>query len=287
MSGAEAERRDPGESRYVQGADGTRLHFRAWTVESPRAAILVLHGLFEHSGRYEELAEAMNRADIATFALDHRGHGASGGRRGHVTRFERFIEDTDRFRQQATVGLAADLPVFLLAHSMGGLIALRYLQDRAPGVAGAIISAPWLALADPPSAPMRALAAVLNRVLPILPLPAGLDPELLSHDPERVADYRDDPRVLSTLTPRLHQQVEQATEVVFQRRDRLRLPLLFLLPGADRIIDTGRSMVFAGSLDRPDVTIRVLERYYHETLQEVERGAVMAEIRDWIEARLT
>ncbi len=286
MSAAEdRDGRGAGAAHYFDAPDGTRLHYRAWPVDEPRAALLVLHGLFEHSRRYIELAGFMGDAGIGTFVLDHRGHGASRGRRGHVHRFHRFLDDAEAFRREVE-GRVGDLPVFLLAHSMGGLIGLRYLEDRAPALAGAIISAPWLALADPPSAGLRALASVLSRLIPILPFPAGLSPDDLSHDPERVADYRQDPLIYSTLTPRLHREVEKATRTAFERRHRLDLPLLFLLPGDDRIVSTPRSLELARSLEAPDVTIRVLDGYYHEVLQEVERAAVMAEIRGWIEAHL-
>ena len=274
------------ESRYLEGAGGTRLHYRAWPVETPRAAVLVVHGLFEHSRRYEELADTLNGAGMAVFALDQRGHGASDGRRGHVDPFGDFVEDMDRFRRAVTETLPPTLPVFLLGHSMGGLVTLRYLEERQPPVAGAILTSPWLGMAEPVAAWERALAAVLNRTLPRVPYPSGIDPDDLSHDVERVKDYREDPEIYSKLTPRLFHEIQRAWDAVFDRKDRLDRPLLFLLAGADRIADTALSMELAESLQTPDVTIRVLEGYYHEVLQEVDRGAVMTEIVDWIEARL-
>lgn len=274
------------ESRYLEGVDGVRLHYRAWPADSPRAALLVVHGLLEHSRRYRELAREMVNAGIATFGLDLRGHGASGGRRVHVRSFDHFLEDLDRFGDHVAASMPGVHPTFLLGHSMGGLVTLRYLEERAHGLAGAIVTAPWLAMAEEPPALLRVLARVLDTVAPILPFPAGLDPEDLSHDPERVADYRDDPQIPSTLTPRLWAEVGQAWEEVFHRRDRIDIPLLFLLAGEDRIASTDRSLQLARSLDVDDVTIGVLDGYYHEVLQEVERAVPLAEIRSWIEARL-
>lgn len=275
-----------GESRFLEGAAGTRLHYRAWSRGSPRAALLVLHGLFEHSRRYRELAATMDDAGIATFALDLRGHGASEGRRGHVRTFDLFLEDTARFGRAVADELPDGLPLVLLAHSMGGLIGIRYLEERRTPLAGAIITSPWLALVDL-AGWERAMAAVLGRVLPIVPYPSGLDPDDLSHDAERVADYRDDPAIFSTLTLRLAHEVMKAADAAFRRADRVDVPLLFLLAGDDRIVDTSRSLELARSLEGPDVTVEVLEGYYHEVLQEVERTAVLAEIREWIEGRLT
>ena len=274
-----------GESRYLEAVDGTRLHYRAWPADRPRAVLAVLHGLFEHSRRYAEVASVMNGAGVAVFALDLRGHGLSEGRRGHVRRFDRFIDDAARF-VDAVSDVLPGVPRFLLAHSMGGLVGIRYLEERRPGLDGAILTAPWLETAAHVPGWQKTLARVLDRVLPILPFPANVDPAELSHDPERVADYRGDPRIFSTLTPRLWEEVGRAAEAAFRDRDRLDLPLLFLLAGDDRIVRTDRSMELAESLAAGDVTVEVLDGYYHEVLQEVERAAVLAEILEWLEARL-
>lgn len=276
----------PGEARYVDGAGGLRLHYRAWPAGSPRGALLVLHGLFEHSRRYTELAATMTAAGLSTFALDLRGHGGSDGRRGHVARFELFLEDVDRFRDDVAAGLLAGLPVFLLAHSMGGLIGVRYLQERDSPFAGAVITSPWLGTAVAVPGWQRGLAAVLDRVFPAFPFPSDLDADLLSHDPERVADYRDDPAIHSTVTPRLWRQVAAAADRALERVDAMDGPMLFLLAGDDQVVDTGRSLDLARSVAAGHVTIDVLDGYYHEVLQETGRAAVMARILDWLEARL-
>lgn len=278
----------PGQSHHLNGADRARLHYRAWPTDSPRAALLVIHGLFEHSGRYGELAAAMADAGVATYALDLRGHGVSRGRRGHVHRFEQFLEDVDRFHHEVMERVDNGVPRFLLAHSMGGLIGVRYLETRKPTLAGAIITSPWLGLAQNIPGWQRLLARGLARVLPITPYPSGIDPDQLSHDPERVADYREDPLIFSSLTLRLAMEVEDAFDEAFRERDRIRrdLPLLFLVAGNDTVVDGTRGVDLARSLTGEDVTLHVLDGYYHEVLQEVDRGAVMAEIREWIEARL-
>lgn len=279
-----SERASRERSEHVD-ADGVRLHYRVWEADQPRAALMVVHGLFEHSRRYRELGRVMSDAGVSTYALDLRGHGASGGRRGYVRRFGVFLDDVDRWVRAVDSALPDALPRFMLFHSLGGLIGIRYLEEHQPLLAGAIISSPWLRLSEPSAAWKRVLAGILDRVFPTLPFPSDLDPDLLSHDPERVADYRGDPRIYSTITPRLWSEASDAGERAFEQQDRLDLPLLLLLAGDDRIVDTGRSVELAQSLTG-DVTIRVLNGYYHEVLQEVDRAAVMAEIVDWIEARL-
>lgn len=271
---------------YLEGVGRLRLHYRTWELEHPMAGIIVAHGLFEHARRYEEFAATMAADGFSTFVLDHRGHGASEGRRGHVRSFEVFLQDLDRFRREVQGLVPVDLPLFILGHSLGGLIALRYLEEYDARLQGAIFSSPWLGTAVPiPRWQVLAVAA-LDRVLPAFPFPAGVDADQLTHDDERAADYRDDPLIHSTITPRLFSETSHAIEQAHRQGDRIDLPLLFLLAGDDLVVDTDRSLAFARSLPVDDVTIDVLEGHYHEVLQERERGAVLATIRHWIYDRL-
>jgi alpha-beta hydrolase superfamily lysophospholipase len=262
-----------------------RLHYSTWEVERPRGALMVVHGLFEHAGRYAELGQHMAGHGYSTFALDLRGHGASEGRRGHVRRFGVLLQDLDRFRREVQGLVPVNLPVFLLAHSMGGLIAIRYLEEFEFPFGGAVISSPWLATAVPVPGWQQLAIRMLDRILPAAPLPVRLDPNDLTHDDERAADYRDDPKVHATMTPRLFMETRLAMEEAARRADRISVPILFLLAGADRIVDTDRSLEFARSLPAEDVTIEVLENAYHEVLQERDRAAVLARIADWIGSR--
>lgn len=271
---------------YVQAVDGLRLHYRAWEVDAPRAGLLVLHGLFEHSRRYQELGEFMAEAGFSTFALDLRGHGGSEGRRGHVRRFEILLQDVDRFRREVEGGLDVELPLFLIGHSMGGLVAVRYLEEYESSLAGAVITAPWFGTAVPVPRWQVILANVLDRVLPAFPFPFRIDPATLSHDPERVADYRDDPDIHGTITPRLFTEISTAMHRALQRADRIDVPVHFLLAGDDRLVDTQRSLAFARALPARVVTVDVLDGAYHEVLQERERRETMATIRDWMVGHL-
>ena len=132
---------------YFEGVGRLRLRYRAWEVQNARAAILVVHGLGEHSGRYAAFAETAGAFACSTYALDLRGHGGSEGRRGFVPRFETFLQDVDRFRREVQGLVDVRVPVFLLGNSMGGLIALRYLEEYEAPFRGAIIVSPWLATA--------------------------------------------------------------------------------------------------------------------------------------------
>lgn len=271
---------------YMEGVGRLRLHYRTCEVEEPRAALIVVHGLFEHSRRYEEFANVMAGHGISSYMLDLRGHGESEGRRGHAASFAMLLQDLDRFRREVQGLVPVDLPIYLVAHSLGGLVGLRYLEEYDAPFKGAVITAPWLGTAvDVPR--WQVLAAnLLDRVMPAFPFPFKLDASKLSHDPERVADYREDPQIHSTITPRLFTETASAIEAAMRRGNRISVPVLFLLAGDDRIVDTDRSLAFAQALQASDITIRVLEGHYHEVLQETDRRAVMREIRDWIDDHL-
>ncbi len=270
---------------YLEAVGGVRLHYRTWEAPEARAALVVLHGRTEHSGRYAELAGSMATYGVSTYAMDLRGHGSSEGRRGHVARFEIFLQDVDRFRREVRGLVHPRCPLFLLAQGLGGLIALRYLEEYESSFRGGIALAPWLAGALRLPRWKTTTAAFLSRLLPALPLSAGVRARDLSHDREWVAGYLADPLVHDTITPRLFAEASAAMGLVLQRADRLTTPLLFLLPGSDRICDSGRAAAFLSAFHRSDLTVRTFPGLYHDLLGEIERSAVRAEIRAWVHQR--
>lgn len=269
----------------IAGVRGLRLAYRTWEASSARAALVVVHGLGEHSGRYAEFGERMAGYGMSTFAMDLRGHGLSDGRRGHVASFDIFLQELDRFRREVE-GLADfRVPLFLLGQSMGGLIALRYQEEYNTRFEGAIIVSPWLATTMPVPRLKAMVAPAFSRLLPALPFRSGIEAVDLSRDPAVVEAYRADPLVHGFITPRLFGEASTAMGLAFQRSDRIQEPLLFLLAGEDRIVNTDRSVRFARSITAADANVRVYPGAYHELLNEVDRAHIHREVRDWIAAR--
>src|SRR6266542_1235443 len=177
------------------GHGGLRLHWQAWLPEGEvRAVLLVAHGYAEHSGRYGNLVEAMVPRGFALYALDHRGHGRSEGPRGHVGRFAEFIADLHALRVRAEEGQRGK-PLVVLGHSMGGLIAIRYLLFHASGVAGAVLSSPALGILNEPARALRWVARILSWIAPRTSFQSNVEPEFLSRDPAVGRAYADDPLV--------------------------------------------------------------------------------------------
>ncbi|HEV2148952.1 MAG TPA: alpha/beta hydrolase [Longimicrobiaceae bacterium] len=282
MRGAAGE----GSSGTFRGADGLLLHARAWEAAEARAALLVSHGLGEHSGRYATLAADLVARGVSVFATDHRGHGRSPGTRGHVRRFAELVDDLEAFRAHVAARLPAGLPVFLLGHSLGGLVAIRHLEEYAEApFAGAVLSAPLLGVALRPPAWKVSLAGALARIAPSLRLANGIDPADLCSDEAVVAAYRADPLVHPWVTPRLYVEIQAAMRAAVERRGRIRVPLLFVVPGADRIVLSDATETFASDL-RGDVEVRRFAGLRHEALNELERGEVVVGVADWIAKRI-
>jgi lysophospholipase len=270
----------------IWGVGRIRLQYRSWEASHARAALLIVHGLADHSGRYEEVGCRFAAYGFSTFALDLRGHGLSEGRRGHVDRFDCLLQDVDRFRREVMGLVDVSTPLFLLGHSMGGLVALRYEEEYETTFRGVIVVSPWLATAVDVPRWKVTLANAVARLLPAVPFRAHIDADALSRDPDVVRAYRDDPLVHDTITPRLFVESSAAMGLALQRSERISTPLLFVLAGEDRIVDTQRSLAFARSVTARDVNIRVYPESRHEVLNEPDRTEALSEIANWIEDRL-
>lgn len=266
--------------------DGVRLHYRAWIPPDPVAALLIVHGLSDHSGRYEAVGLGLAEKGIASWALDQRGHGLSGGRRGHAPRFARLLDDLDAFRREVVAAAGPGVPLFLFGQSMGGLVAIRYLEEFPDAFRGAIIVSPWLGTAVAVPRWKSVLAVWLARLVPALPFRANIPAEHLSHDPAVVKAYREDPLVHDIITPRLFMEVQSAMGVALERAGHVRTPALILIPGSDRIVDSARGLAFAHSVPAGGAEIRQVEGAYHEILNEPDGARHVADIAVWISERV-
>ncbi len=278
-----------GAHSYLSSSIGSRLHYRCWEVTNPRAIVMIAHGLGEHSGRYEELAHDFARAGLSTYALDHRGHGRSDGRRGHARRFVRYIHDFERFRRRVVGAAGPVVPLIFLGHSLGGLILIRYLQEYiAVPARGAVFSAPALGHAVEVPQWKERLAQVLYYVAPALPMSTGLDPQYLSHDSQIIEAYERDTLVHDRITPRLYGEIQREVEVAFQKAGRLRLPILMLIPSSDKIARPDLMQSFAAAVDGARrAKVITYPGLYHEILNETTRSSVVADLLGWIERHIS
>lgn len=261
-----------------------RVVARAWPVANPKGGVVLVHGLGEHSGRYAHVAQTLNEAGLSVLAPDLPGHGLSEGRRGHFPSYEQVL---DLIGQALTyLGEAVSgQPLFLYGHSLGGNLVVNYALRRPQGLRGAIASGPWLRLAIQPPRWRVALARTVGRLLPAITQPNGLDPHDLSHDPQVVQAYIEDPLVHDRISAGLFLAAYQAGLSALENASRLQVPLLLMHGTADRLTSPEASAAFcarAGSL----CTLRLWEGLYHEVHNEPQKAEVLATLRNWLESLL-
>ena len=274
------------ETTTLDTADGLSLFARSWTPDRPtRLVVALVHGVHEHSGRYAYLASALMARGIAVHAVDLRGHGQSPGERGQIeSSFNEYLHDVDALLVQAHA-TAGDRPVVLMGHSMGGLVAaLAVVEGGAAGLAGLVLSSPALSVETP--AALRAVAPYVARWFPNAPA-TRVDLSKLSHEPALERKYREDPLTqVHGVRARLAYAVSQAMDRVRERPEAFDLPLYLIHGTADEITDPAGTRWLAEHAPG-DVTLRLYDGLYHETLNEVERDRVIADLAEWLEARAT
>lgn len=275
----------------VPTLDGLELSWQAWLPPAPRGVIAVIHGLAEHGGRYRETAEALSAAGWAVYAVDLRAHGLSPNPpkagRVHVNRFDDYFQDVDALTE-LTRKNHPNLPVFLLGHSMGGLICIRYALERPAGLAGAIISSPALGVHPEFKPPLilRLLVRLLSRLAPRLRVPSDLDTNAISRDPDVIKAYIEDPLVSQKVSARWYSEMLKAMTRAHEGAGKLALPMLLMQSGADRLVDPDAPRRWQENAPAHRVELVVWDGLYHEMLNEPEKQQVRARILDWLETRL-
>lgn len=264
--------------------DGTQLVYDACEPSSPRAAVLFLHGWSDHAGRWAAVGDRLKDAGFAVYLLDQRGHGRSGGRRGHLSRFSQLLGDLQAFRRSVRQR-RPELQHILLGHSFGGLVALRYLETQ-PGdpIAAAVLSSPWLALTSPLPFWKLAVSRVAADLWPTLPIPAGIDAGLLSRDHAVVAAYEADPAVHQSMTPGAWREIQWAQRAVAADGSRIDTPLMFLLGGEDRLVDAHAARAFADGLSIP-ARVAWYPEMFHEVLHDPAAEHAVADVVAFLAAR--
>lgn len=270
---------------HCTAADGTQMHVRCWSCEgSAKALAVVVHGIIEHSGRYGEMAAALNRAGIAVWAPDNRGHGRSCGTRVWVDRFDRYAEDLSCVVAEARAA-HPDLPIFLFGHSMGALIVLRAAPLMPETPTGLILSAPPISVAAALFPWLRNVAAFGSRWFPWLRL-VRLGSSMLSRDAEVVAQFRADPLVFHGRIPtRTGSEILRVSEEIRLHASEVTLPVLILQGTADAVVSAQATEDFYRSAGSGDKTLRLYPGLYHDLPREPEKKEIFAEITNWIQGR--
>lgn len=262
--------------------DGVRLHFRSWQpAPHPRASVLLVHGVGEHSGRYQWLAEWLVGQGLAVYAWDHRGHGLSSGRRGHVGSWSEYRADLQLCLDHARRSSPAEAPLFVLGHSMGALVALDAVIHSAPVLAGLALSGVPMEPAGVAKWHLVLLARVLARLWPAFPIRLPLAPEQLTSRRDDLDLLAADPLLLRKVTARWGLEAMRALATARLSAFRITLPLLVLHGGQDPVnrVEGARWLLHhAGSEDKQ---LRVYAQSRHEPHQDLERETFARDVADW------
>lgn len=267
--------------------DGTSLYWKAWMPEgAPRAVIHLIHGYAEHVDRYGNVVNELVPAGYAIFGNDHRGHGRSPGRRGHVKRFQDFIDDERWFFTDVIRKHIPDVPCLVLGHSMGSLIAMNYVEQYPDGVRALILSGTGSRPGTDIPAILIALTRVLSKIMPAFHVKSPLPPEFISRDPDVVKAYVDDPLVYDVITPRLAHEMNRYVVIGAQNASRIQMPVLIQLGSLDTAF-SGQRELFE-KIGSRDKTFKLYEGLRHEVYNELpaDRATVLADLRAWIDSHV-
>ena len=264
----------------LPSADGTKLAYRSWPTPSAPITFAVVHGLGEHSGRYERFAAGMARHGMATYAVDLRGHGKSEGQRGHVDSWSQWIDDAAAF--VAHVESEAPGEVVPLGHSFGGAVMLSTVRaGKLVNAKRFVVSSPALRLKVTVPAWKSSLAGVASRLAPRLAMDNEVNPAAVSRIPEVVEAYRTDPLVHSKISSRLYAEWSRAAAENLERAGDIRIPFLILAGSADPLVDPAGS----AELHRrsPAMSeLQILDGRYHEPFNDLGSDEVFGFLANWL-----
>lgn len=254
------------ETGSFESASGEDAFYRVWRTQEPKASLLLVHGIGEHSGRYEHVGRYLAERGVTVYALDHQGHGRSGGRRGWVSDFSVFLDDLASFDAYVRIENQGRAK-FLLGHSMGGLIVAAYLLERPLKPDYVILSGPAIVPILDPGAP-------------------AIDPTRLSRDPAAQEAYLSDPLILrERIDDELYLRLADALVMIDGRAGEISVPLLLIHGTDDRICSWEGAKAYVEASSSPDQTILLYPDGRHESFNEVNRDEVLGDMWAWIEPR--
>ena len=270
-----------------KGVKDLKIYYQAWIPEEPKAVVQIVHGFAEHSGRYMNLVNRLTPLGYAIYADDHRGHGKSDGKRNYVDSFDQFIEDEKKL-YNLIKNTHQNLPVFMLGHSMGSMIALFFANKYEPLLKGLILSGTGTGAGEGTSKAIKVVVKLLAKIIPKKYINPGLKAEKLSHDPEVVQAYKNDPLVnADKITLRLGWELMNCFSKFDPITQSLKLPLLVQCGSEDSLVK-GSEEALKNAFNMKDKTILIYDGLYHEVYNESkeERKKVLNDLSNWLDTHL-
>ncbi|MFX0137245.1 MAG: alpha/beta hydrolase [Candidatus Hodarchaeota archaeon] len=274
------------EEDYYKGINGVKIYYQVWNPdENPKAIVQIVHGLAEHSNRYLNVVNELVPKGYIIYASDLRGHGKTESLKAYTDKFDYFIEDQKIFFDLIKEK-EPSLPIFLLGHSMGSIIARIYATTYSEGLKGLILSGTGTKDGTGANALLKAMARLFSVLRPKGLIDPKLDPETISRDPEVVKAYKEDPLVFTKITIRLGAELLKGFKKANKTTSNIKLPTLIQAGSADKLMleaeEVGKAMKFS------DITIKIYDGLYHEVYNELEedRKIVLKDLGEWLDSHL-
>ncbi len=270
-----------------KGEKDLKIFYQTWIPEKSKAVVQVVHGFAEHSGRYMNVVNQLTPLGYVIYANDHRGHGKSDGKRNYVDYFDQYIEDEKKL-YDLIKNKHHNLPIFMLGHSMGSMIALVFTKKYEPLLRGLILSGTGTGAGESISKTLKVIVKVLAKITPKKFINPGLEADKLSHDSEVVQAYENDPLVnADKITIRLGWELMNNFEKFDSITDNLKLPLLVQCGSEDSLIK-GSEEVLRNAFNMEDKTILIYDGLYHEVYNEIkeESEKVLNDLSNWLDKHI-
>ncbi len=267
--------------------DGIKLFLQAWMPDHPKASLLLVHGLGEHSGRYEGLVNMLGELDVAVFTFDGRGHGksAEGEPDAFVESFEDYMKDIDALFDKVKT-YVPNVPVFIFGHSMGGGLVAAHALKHKPDAAGVILSSAAIKEAEGTSSILIASAKWISKLFPRLKV-LSLDANAISRIPDEVSKYLSDSLVYTKAIPsKTGYELLRMTRFIQDKASEFELPVLLIHGTDDKLTNPEGSKLLHAKAKSSDKTLHLFEGGFHELLNDLESDKALEIIRDWIKARI-
>lgn len=259
------------------------MYKHKWPAVAPKAAVVLVHGTGEHHGRYAHVARYLNEQGWDVYTGDLPGCGQSPGKRGHISSFSQYIDTVHQWTNEALVQ-SDGRPVFLMGHSLGGLIVTRYAQTQAAAekLSGIILTSPCMELVLKVPEWKKSLAKVLDRIWPSLALPNGISPDMVSRDVKVQDLYKRDPLNYHKVSVRWFEELHRAMKLAWEEADKLDLPVLILQAGDDQLVDAQAVERFADRI-QAEKEFHLFPHLRHEVLNEPEKQQVLERMVQWMQ----
>ena len=268
-------------------ANSANIYYCSWLPdEEPKAALVLVHGLAEHCGRYMNVVNHFVPLGYAVYGLDHIGHGKSDGTRVYVDCFSDFVDTLKQFVDLVKEWQPAK-PCFMIGHSMGGLISAAYLLEHQADLDGAVLSAPAIKSSGAISSTTLTVGRLLSSLAPKIGV-AQLAADGISQDPSVVAAYVNDPLVCSgKITARLGAEMLKTMPIVLENASKITLPTLIVQGTADLLVDPIGAQMLYDAIASQDKTLEFYEGFYHEVFNEPGRDQVLGDVQAWLDAHIS